>query len=244
MILQTDRMLDVHSHKYQHAGTSLAAYVNSTTNPSWDGFDESFHKTSFELKALKLKDLPQRNIFERLRKAYSGIIWHVFSTDLVAACIRQRVYINRVVKECEALNCPSALSTGISRYHKFLFLMATLKKMSKSHLLLVPTLDIDLAWHTHQLFPQPYREWCIQNIGKPINHDDTMKPADGRRWIRSTSLAWLKTYNEPYTANDLRKDYFTPERIFVGLMFPPYGLFMLHVGKKLRRAGSGNAFSQ
>jgi hypothetical protein len=39
--------------------------------------------------------------------------------------------------------------------------------------MLVPTLDIDLMWHTHMLFPVQYATDCKQITGIPlINHDD------------------------------------------------------------------------
>ena len=129
-----------------------------------------------------------------------------------------------------------ALSDATVRYHKFLLLM---KKVQSKRTLIVPTLDIDLCWHTHQLFPRSYREWCLQYLGRPIDHDDTIDESVATRGLRSTSLAWLDLYNEPYTGNDLRKAYFTPARKFTGIIFPPYGLFILYVGRKLDRARMG-----
>lgn len=37
---------------------------------------------------------------------------------------------------------------------------------------LVPTLDIDLVWHTHQCSPVQYQASMIQRTGRFINHDD------------------------------------------------------------------------
>jgi hypothetical protein len=159
-----------------------------------------------------------------------------FSLDLVAASLRQREFTNRIIHECNGINSPQDLQKAISRYHKFLRLMGKKNKITGKHTPLVPTLDVDLAWHTHQLFPHSYSEYCLQYVGRAINHDDTFEENVIGHGLRETSLAWLKEYDEPYTTKDLRKGYFTTKRKVIGVMFPPYGILMLRTGKKLMRA--------
>jgi hypothetical protein len=132
------------------------------------------------------------------------------------------------------------LPQAISRYHKFLQLMHKKNSITGKYIPLVPTLDIDLVWHAHQLFPQAYRNWCTQYIGRAINHDDTFGEVTITDGLRSTSLAWLDEYGESYTTKDLRKAYFTTRRKVAGIMLPPYGLIMLSVGRKLDRARIGS----
>lgn len=162
-----------------------------------------------------------------------------FSLDLVAASIRQREFTNRIIHECHSIDSPAELQNAISRYHKFLRLMCKKSKIAGKHTPLVPTLDVDLAWHTHQLFPHSYRDYCLAFVGRPINHDDTVEKNVIEGGLRKTSLAWLKEYNEPYTTKDLRKTYFTAKRKVVGVIFPPYGIVMWRTGKKLMRARMG-----
>jgi hypothetical protein len=38
----------------------------------------------------------------------------------------------------------------------------------------VPTLDIDLAWHTHQCAPATYYRTTVAMAGRFINHDDSI----------------------------------------------------------------------
>jgi len=40
--------------------------------------------------------------------------------------------------------------------------------------IIVPTLDIDLAWHTHMLFPGHYIRDTYDMIGYTPDHDDDM----------------------------------------------------------------------
>jgi len=162
-----------------------------------------------------------------------------FSLDLVAASLRQRVFTTRMVQECEGIDCPSDLERAVTRYHKFLQLMRKKDKITRKYIPLVPTLDIDLAWHTHQLYPQAYREFCLEFVGRQINHNDTFDETIIGNGLRDTSLAWLNAYNEPYTPADLRKAYFTRSRIAFGIVFPPYGIFMFRVGRKLKMAQTG-----
>ena len=224
--------------------TSLARYIVRTDDPAWDALEESFAKTYAELNASGTVKVSQSNIAETLSKAYRGILWADFSIDLVAASLRQRVFVNRIMHECEGIDSSAELSRAISRYSKFLHLMKKKDTISGKYIPLVPTLDIDLAWHTHQLYPRSYRDWCLQHIGRPINHDDTFGKETVRDGLRSTSLAWLDTYGEPYTTNHLRKAYFTLSRKCVGIMFPPYGLVMLNVGRKLSQAQISTHISQ
>ena len=162
-----------------------------------------------------------------------------FSLDLVAASLRQREFATRIIHECHRMDSSESLHKAISRYHKFLRLMRQKNKITGKHIPLVPTLDVDLAWHTHQLFPHEYRAYCLEHVGRPINHDDTFEKEVIRDGLRRTSLAWLKEYDEPYTTKDLRMEYFTMKRKVVGFVFPLYGLVMLRTGKKLMRARMG-----
>ena len=99
----------------------------------------------------------------------------------------------------------------------------------------VPTLDIDLS---HQLHPVSYRDWCVQQLGRALNHDDTRttETSDG---LLSTSLAWLEPFGEGYTTEDLRSAYLTAGRKLAGVIFPPYGLHVLKTRKLLAQKQKG-----
>jgi hypothetical protein len=113
-------------------------------------------------------------------------------------------------------------------------------KIIRKSIPLVPTLDVDLAWHTHQPYPHSYREYCLRFVSRLVNHDDTFQKEVIGNGLRETSLAWLKAYIEPYTTKDLNKEYCTTRRKIVGIIFPPYGVVMLRVGKQLTKARMGN----
>src|SRR5262245_48194035 len=80
-----------------------------------------------------------------------------------------------------------------SRYHKFL----TLIKENPGQML-VPTLDIDLFWHSHILHPNEYRSYCFYTLGKILNHDDSVEDSKltnsfartVQLWVKITFLVW------------------------------------------------------
>lgn len=230
----------LHLPRYKKAPTSIASYI-STDNPSWEGFIKSFQKTAQELKSAQLlRMISRRNIFNSIRVGYMGILWRDLSIDLVAAALRQREFAKKITgEECHGMDTPFALFKANTRYHKFLLLMNRKTARKRRYPNLVPTLDIDLCWHTHQLFPVPYRAWCTEHLGTAINHDDTIGRGDLDVGLRETSLAWYNAYRESYTTDDLRQSYMTTSRKVAGTLFPPYGLYMLNKSKKLDQARLG-----
>jgi Glycine-rich domain-containing protein-like len=164
------------------------------------------------------------------------MVWRDLSLDLVAAPLRQRNFALKITGH-GGQNTPFARRRAVIRYHKFILLMD--RRSPAAGKALVPTLDIDLCWHTHQLFPTEYRNWCLEHVGRPINHDDTISKTNLAEGLRNTSLAWLKAYQDGYTTTDLRRGYFSRTRILAGTMFPPYGLYMIWKGRALKQARLG-----
>lgn len=223
-------------------GTTLVNYIKSPDEVTWKGFVHAFRETVSELRATKkFKDISKRNIFARLRSAYMGLVWRDLSIDLVAASLRQREFAKKITgEECIGIDSPDALNIATDRYHRFMLLLQKLESPTqKIRPHLVPTLDIDLCWHTHQLFPQAYRQWCFEHLGRGINHDDTIGKSSLKDGLRHTSLAWFQAYNEPYTTDDLKKEYVTTGRKVAGVIFPLYGLHVLNKAKKLEHAQTG-----
>src|SRR5581483_1346745 len=89
------------------------------------------------------------------------------------------------------INCRDVQINATARYHKFLSLM-------KENFMLVPTLDIDLAWHTHQIHASLYRAFTQKYIGRIINHDDSLEKSILSNGFADTERAWYKKYHEPY----------------------------------------------
>lgn len=83
------------------------------------------------------------------------------------------------------------------RYKQFLYL-----ERVKTKAFLVPCYDIDLLWHTHQLFPTIYWKDTERILGKVLNHDDsTTDRSPGSKLnisYSNTCKFWTETFGEHY----------------------------------------------
>jgi hypothetical protein len=61
-----------------------------------------------------------------------------------------------------------ALAAEQKRYKNYLVEAAGVENE-----LAVPSLTLDLLWHSHMLFPREYVSECVQIAGVLINHDDS-----------------------------------------------------------------------
>lgn len=70
------------------------------------------------------------------------------------------------------MNDDDFLEEAVARYKGFLHLIK--RNIDRSiHRFCVPTYDIDLIWHSHQLHPASYCEDLVAIMGKVLEHDDT-----------------------------------------------------------------------
>ncbi|KAL4875962.1 hypothetical protein BJY04DRAFT_223577 [Aspergillus karnatakaensis] len=111
-----------------------------------------------------------------------------FALDLVGAVIRQGTFIQKM-ENLDWLHSPTLSDTThrlIRKYAVFFQIMSS----NPGHMA-VPTLDVDLAWHTHQLSPHRYFTYSLHRTkqdGKRavlIDHDDKVseiKLSDGFEW--------------------------------------------------------------
>ncbi|KAH6879930.1 hypothetical protein BKA70DRAFT_1447632 [Coprinopsis sp. MPI-PUGE-AT-0042] len=87
-----------------------------------------------------------------------------------------------------------ALQHALARYHAFLDLLSSLPSN-----FFVPTLDIDLVWHTHQLFASQYKSHCETYVGRFINHDDKVDTFKLSNAFDITCKAWKERFGIQYT---------------------------------------------
>ncbi len=120
----------------------------------------------------------------------------VFALDLSGAVMRQGIFVEKMCK-IDWLHSPSARDTMarlLKKYSRFFSIMAT-----HPDKVAVPTLDVDLAWHTHQLKPLAYYSFATRLTRKFIDHDDKMDESvlsDAFEW---TSKRYQERYQEVYS---------------------------------------------
>jgi hypothetical protein len=115
-----------------------------------------------------------------------------FALDLVGAVMRQGIFTAKMY-QIDWLHSPASRETMarlISKYERFISLMA--ENPTKT---CIPTLDIDLAWHTHQLSPGAYYAYTMARTTKFVDHDDKIDEDK-----LSDCFAWtVKAYQAKYS---------------------------------------------
>ncbi|KAF7296992.1 hypothetical protein MIND_00931500 [Mycena indigotica] len=137
---------------------------------------------------------PDERLFRRLTNAYTD--GRIFSVELVAAVTRQNSFVGKMYDlkwtqpgAFETIDEEVVLWHAIARYHAFLDLMSGLP----IHFL-VPTLDIDLAWHTHQLRSYDYYYDTKKYVGSFIDHDDKVEETHLSNSFDTTASAWRSRF--------------------------------------------------
>ena len=119
-----------------------------------------------------------------------------FALDLVGAVLRQGVFVEKM-KAIDWIHSPALESTMarlIVKYTVFFQIMA----QNPGHIA-VPTLDVDLAWHTHQLSPAYYYAYSTANCkGEFIDHDDKIEENK-----LSTAFEWTSKRYQKLTGGEV-----------------------------------------
>ncbi|KAK5689092.1 hypothetical protein LTR17_026522 [Elasticomyces elasticus] len=118
-----------------------------------------------------------------------------FALDLVGAVVRQGSFIEKMhnIDWLHSPALPSTMGRLLTKYARFVSIMADQQHMA------VPTLDVDLAWHTHQLSPYGYMGYTVVHTTQFVDHDDKVaetKLNDAFAW---TSKTYQRLYSEPYS---------------------------------------------
>ena len=158
-------------------GTKLTITTETSSWKSFSGYLLQVVKTN--KKILSLPKAQQRFRAITLRWEVREIIaslrsnFSCLSMDLIKGMYRQLAFVNKICSNYEYWTNPAVIQTSISRYMKFVNLIA-----SHPGKTMVPTIDIDLAWHTHQTFPERYCAYTKAVLQKILNHDDTIGSDD------------------------------------------------------------------
>ncbi|KAJ3320301.1 hypothetical protein HDU76_000340 [Blyttiomyces sp. JEL0837] len=134
----------------------------------------------------------RKSILEKLTKSYRYLTTPL-SIDLVSAVLRQRPFSKKLISGVIDWTSET-LAKATIRYHRFLLLMG-----KEPDRFLVPTLDIDLMWHTHLIFPSFYQRYCIQFLKRIVDHDDFVEGGLLGDAFVATSNIWKRHYREVYS---------------------------------------------
>lgn len=113
-----------------------------------------------------------------------------FALDLVGAVVRQGGFIEKMhgIDWLHSPALPATMTRLILKYERFVGIMEDATNMA------VPTLDVDLAWHTHQLNPPSYLKYVVDKTRQFVDHDDKVAET-----ALNDAFAWTaKTYEKKY----------------------------------------------
>ncbi|KAK7227442.1 hypothetical protein V2G26_015445 [Clonostachys chloroleuca] len=85
------------------------------------------------------------------------------------------------------------LARAAARYDRFCELMRRVPD-----LMMVPTLDVDLVWHTHQCAASQYGKDMEARVGRFINHDDTVASVALENGFDRTADLYHKHFGKEY----------------------------------------------
>jgi hypothetical protein len=143
--------------------------------------------------------------------------------DLLGSTQRQATFLWQV--SGERFDNDIFLLDAVEKYYKFLQLRknkqqqqqqqqqqrdnqqssnsASASASHNQHIIIVPTYQIDLMWHTHMLASLTlYYKDCQEILGYPLHHDDSLNDRiEGGKLdvaFQATKALWLEEYGEPY----------------------------------------------
>lgn len=116
--------------------------------------------------------------------------------DLVGLVLRQYRFCDSVnkMKLLNDQHLGHNLTKWALRYENFMLLVA-----SKGGKVMVPTLDIDLIWHTHLLSLYNYIRFCKNSAADClIDHHDKLDRQRAFVYYQQTAKLYRRTFGEPY----------------------------------------------
>jgi hypothetical protein len=163
---------------------SLRKTLNDRLSSSW--FQKDNNITSAE------KPSYERGI-ERLLSSY---VTKLRKSENEAAILRQGEFVEKMgsLLWIRSPSLQGTLARAISRYQKFFQLLAVFPEK-----VVVPTLDIDLVWHTHQCAPARYSAYSQAVTGRLINHDDNLAKVTLGDGFKETKNLFYLRFGEEYS---------------------------------------------
>ncbi|KAL9635830.1 MAG: hypothetical protein Q9164_003223, partial [Protoblastenia rupestris] len=189
-------------------GGSLWTNLRSCTTPGPNTYTLDAVRTEIEValrtntvvKTANLKSSGELSKHERvaIRRMMSRY-WDNFSPfalDLVGAVVRQSSFIEKMhaIDWIHSTAATSTMKRLIRKYRRYMDIICAYPRQ-----VAVPTLDVDLAWHTHQLSPPAYFNYTVSLTSKFIDHDDKIAETRLSTAFEWTSKTYQKMYKELYS---------------------------------------------
>ncbi|EPS64776.1 hypothetical protein M569_10005, partial [Genlisea aurea] len=153
---------------------------------------EEFWRTHFPLESYEL-ELPSS--YQDSKPVEKVAVEKCSDYDLVSAVQRQVPFFYQVSRPYMA--DARFIKEAVARYKGFLHLIRKNKEKGVNSFS-VPTYDIDLIWHTHQLHPVSYCNDLMSTMGMVLEHDDTDPDRSKGQKLDVGFSVTTATYEEMY----------------------------------------------
>nr|CAG8599337.1 2597_t:CDS:2 [Entrophospora candida] len=211
-------------HKVPKLKELLESSKDSSLSCNWENISQYLSESIAYLKKEKqFKLLNNNTIVEKVIISYKDNIFP-FAFSLLDAVNRQRKFTHKMVVNCCHWICNYQIqNNAIKKYECFMKLIG-----KNPYKCIVPTLDIDLAWHTHMLNPKFYKKYTMEKTKRFINHDDSIEDQVIDKSFKETCKLWYKEFDELYTNTVKPSDYlFSKKQKILGVLAFPFGAYML-----------------
>ncbi|XP_074308930.1 glycine-rich domain-containing protein 2-like [Silene latifolia] len=115
--------------------------------------------------------------------------------DLLAAVKRQMSFTYQMSRPYATDDL--YLQEAVRRYKGFLHMIRTNDQKNR-HCFCVPTYDIDLIWHTHQLHPDSYYKDLTEAVGRVCHHNDNVSDRSPGNVLQTGFSEFTKLWEEAY----------------------------------------------
>jgi len=158
---------------------------------------------------LKERRIDIRYVKSLLKSMIKNFVLSSSSIDLIKAMYKQLEFCKKI------RNFKLNIKSSIDKYNKFMFLIKYSNKM------LVPTIEIDIIWHSHIKQYDKYVQYCENICNKIIHHNDKIDKNNLKTAFAYTCIKWSKMYNETYSQNKPKYgdyapglNYYSPYRLY------------------------------
>jgi hypothetical protein len=176
---------------------SLLEYINNLKNLSVGSRNSILEAARFSLKQSEFTCLTNTDITPgdiALLQCFVDAN-ESMANDLRDAVLRQASFIDKMDHHLW-IRSPALEGTlwrARSRYSNFLRLFKLYPTT-----MFVPTLDIDLVWHTHQCCPARYFKTTQEQAGKFVNHDDSIVEQKLEMGLKDTRGLYRIRFGQEY----------------------------------------------
>jgi Glycine-rich domain-containing protein-like len=139
---------------------------------------------------------------------------HMNGFDVLGSARRQMAFLWQMSDD--SYQSEAFLQQGVQKYHQFLTLTAHAQSRG---IILVPTYQIDLMWHTHILSSiHDYQQDCRKIMNRELYHDDSLTDREEGGLLDVSYTATAQLWKDVYGT-----DYVVPGGMYRGE--PPYAYY-------------------